>query len=543
WCTDYDSTPCYNQSKLNTNNTALTTTSPAFSQNYTNGTHASDFNTNLYSYGNYYNWYSATAGRGTRETSGNQVVAGDICPAGWQLPYGGSGDANNGKGNTSGGFYYLNNLLGNSSNAWRSFPNNFIYSGYWYNSSPSSRGNTGYYWSSTAESYTSSAYYLNLANSYTGFYSSSKYTGSSVRCVAPIQTTITFDGNGNDGGEMAKQRIAANATAPLNQNTFTKNDYVFASWNTERDGSGTSYTDGQDFTVGEGINKVTLYAQWREPAVISDLTYMQNFAVLSEIDKTSVLYSMAEGQQYQLKDSRDQKDYYISKLADGNIWMTQNLDLDIEAGRTYTSADTDLANSSIGTTWTPTSSEATYPTGTTTWNWSDTTPESYNPGNLYWNGNVTTSGGSLSNRTTTDSSATSGGTHYHVGNYYNWTAAVAMSNSSSYTTYHQDVNQSICPAGWRLPTYSGDKSYQNLVNAQGLSVGTSGNIQNSPVYFVYGGYWDGSFINVGSGGYYRSSVVYNSGASLSLYFRVDSGLYPQSNTNRNPGFLLRCVAR
>ncbi|MEE0888153.1 MAG: InlB B-repeat-containing protein, partial [Candidatus Saccharimonadaceae bacterium] len=363
WCTDYDSTPCYNQSKLNTNNTALTTTSPAFSQNYTNGTHASDFNTNLYSYGNYYNWYSATAGNGTRETSSNQIAAGDICPAGWQLPYGGSGDINNGKGNTSGGFYYLNNLLGNSSNAWRSFPNNFIYSGNWYNSSPSSRGNTGYYWSSTAESYTSSAYYLNLANSYTGFYSNSKYTGSSVRCVAPIQTTITFDGNGNDGGEMAKQKIGANSTAslsqnkftkngygfigwntvanptqenpgtsyadqgsytaeagshditlyaqwatttitfdgngndggemakqkiganstaPLNQNTFTKNDYVFASWNTERDGSGTSYADGQGYTAGESNNNITLYAQWVECAPNS-ICYKPNGANSSTI--------------------------------------------------------------------------------------------------------------------------------------------------------------------------------------------------------------------------------------------------------------------
>lgn len=32
--------------------------------------------------------------------------AGDICPAGWHLPYGGSGTGEKG-GNTSGGFYYL----------------------------------------------------------------------------------------------------------------------------------------------------------------------------------------------------------------------------------------------------------------------------------------------------------------------------------------------------------------------------------------------------------------------------------------------------
>ncbi|MEE0888185.1 MAG: BspA family leucine-rich repeat surface protein, partial [Candidatus Saccharimonadaceae bacterium] len=266
WCTDYDSAPCYNQSKLNTNNVTATTTSPTFNQNYTNGAHSSDFNTNLHSYGNYYNWYSATAGRGTRETSNNQVAAGDICPAGWSLPVGGSN-------NTSGSFYYLNQQMGGNtytqgSNNWRSFPNNFIYSGYWYNSSPSSRGNYGYYWSSTAESYTSSADYLYFYNSYVGTSSTNKYNGNSVRCVAPIQTTITFDGNGNDGGEMAKQGIAPNTTAPLNSNTFVKYGYAFTGWNTERDGSGTSYADGQDYVAGEGSTNITLYAQWAPATTI-----------------------------------------------------------------------------------------------------------------------------------------------------------------------------------------------------------------------------------------------------------------------------------
>ncbi len=181
WCTNSNA-QCYNQSVLNTNNVALTTTLPAFSQNYTSNAH-SDFSTNLYSYGNYYNWYSATAGNGKYETGSNQVAAGDICPAGWHLPYGGNGDENNGKGNTSGGFYYLNNLIGNNSNAWRSFPNNFVYSGSWYGSSAGSRGYNGNYWSSTAlDTYT--AYYLYFYSSSVNPTSNySKYNGNSVRCV------------------------------------------------------------------------------------------------------------------------------------------------------------------------------------------------------------------------------------------------------------------------------------------------------------------------------------------------------------------------
>ena len=275
------------------------------------------------------------------------------------------------------------------------------------------------------------------------------------------------------------------------------------------------------------------------PVTIDDLTYMQDFAILSEDNKASVLSSMATDSQYILKDSRDNKNYYISKLKDVNIWMTQNLDLDIDSTKTYTSADTDLANSAIGTTWTPTVSTST----TSSWTSSATAPSSYNPGDLYWNGNVTTSGGTLSDRTTADPSATSGGTHYHVGNYYNWTAAVAMNSSSSYTTDYTGVNQSICPAGWRLPTRSGDKSYQNLVNAQGLTAGTSGNIQLDPAYFVYGGLWAGSSSSVGSNGYYWFSVVRNTYNAYLLYFNAFGNLTPQNGDYRRNGFSLRCVAR
>ncbi|MBQ1373691.1 hypothetical protein IIY66_02725 [Candidatus Saccharibacteria bacterium] len=246
------------------------------------------------------------------------------------------------------------------------------------------------------------------------------------------------------------------------------------------------------------------------------------------------------GDTMQAIDSRDGKKYWITKLADGNIWMTQNLDLDIEAGRTYTSADTDLANSTIGTTWTPTVSTST----TSSWTSSSTAPSSYNPGDLYWDGTLNTNlDGNLNNATVTDPSATSGGTHYHVGNYYNWTAATAMNDSSSYTTYLQDVNQSICPAGWRLPTYSGDKSYRNLVSAESLSAGTSGNIQNAPTYFVYGGYWNGSSGKVGYSGFYLSSVVRLSDSSFKLFFYVGGNLRPQDFSSRDYGNSLRCVAR
>ncbi len=260
------------------------------------------------------------------------------------------------------------------------------------------------------------------------------------------------------------------------------------------------------------------------------ITYMQDFATLSEEDKAALISSMPEGYQFILKDSRDQKDYYISKLADGNVWMTQNLGLDIIAGKTYTHTDTDISSD-----WTPLTS--TYTNSDIT-RWSESTTESfsYDPGDLYWTGEIGW-GGNIENRTTTY-----GNMHYYLGNYYNWTAAVAMNDSSSYASVDQDVNQSVCPAGWQLPLRDGDKSFQNLINTQELTVGDEGNIQEKPVYFVYKGNWNGESGSIGSDGVYWTS---SSNSSQSYYFGF--GFYgmvsTQTATGRSFGYSVRCIVR
>ena len=194
WCNSWSTTEeqiaCYDHSNLNTNNTASTATSPTFSQDFTSSSHNNNFEDNIASYGNYYNWYSATAGNGKQETGSGVTVAGDICPAGWILPIGNQTDAN-------GSFSHLDTSMGGTggwqgsteaSNRWRSFPNNFVYSGYWYGSSAYSRGNLGYYWSSTALN-TDYAYYLYFGSGSVdpGTNGSGKDGGNSVRCVAPVQ--------------------------------------------------------------------------------------------------------------------------------------------------------------------------------------------------------------------------------------------------------------------------------------------------------------------------------------------------------------------
>ena len=190
WCQS-DSASCDDQSMLFTGNTT------------NRKTNSVDNSGNIYSYGNYYNWYSTTAGRGTYSfNTNNDSVAGDLCPAGWHLPKGGSST-----NATNSDFWQLglgtmgaapsNNSQYTSSEtnsagktataAFRSYPNNFVYSGYVYGGSVNVRGSYGHFWSSTALSSAGYAYSLGLYSSYvypgTGYYN--KYYGGTVRCVAP----------------------------------------------------------------------------------------------------------------------------------------------------------------------------------------------------------------------------------------------------------------------------------------------------------------------------------------------------------------------
>ncbi|MBR4083506.1 MAG: InlB B-repeat-containing protein [Lachnospiraceae bacterium] len=54
----------------------------------------------------------------------------------------------------------------------------------------------------------------------------------------------------------------------LNLNTFVRNGYEFAGWNTKKDGSGKSYADGATIynLCMEENSSITLYAQWRKKA-------------------------------------------------------------------------------------------------------------------------------------------------------------------------------------------------------------------------------------------------------------------------------------
>jgi hypothetical protein len=275
-----------------------------------------------------------------------------------------------------------------------------------------------------------------------------------------------------------------------------------------------TYTVGGTDTVAV-TSKAKIYMQ--------DVTNSQLASLMPNVGNEVTLY-----------DNRDEKSYTVAKLADGNYWMTQNLDHDIVTTTDfYTSLNTDLDDKF----WT--ASAATRSTNDNTWNYSDTMIESYDPGDVCWDG---TEDLEIYYGTPGNTEPCGIDKHYHLGNYYNWTAAVAMNDSSAIVINNASAGGSICPAGWRLPTSgssTGSGSFQYLVDAGGLNTSNAGGL---PWYFVRGNFWVGQFKSFGYYSNYLSSVVKSS--TMVYTFGINGSLVnPSGDQSRGDGVPIRCVKR
>lgn len=93
----------------------------------------------------------------------------------------------------------------------------------------------------------------------------------------------------------------------------TKDGYSFLGWSEDKNATSPTYKPGNTATVS---SDTIFYAVW-----IDDSKVMQNIAQHKD--------ELVLEQQYQMMDKRDNKIYWVAKLADGNVWMTQNLDYDL----------------------------------------------------------------------------------------------------------------------------------------------------------------------------------------------------------------------
>ena len=286
--------------------------------------------------------------------------------------------------------------------------------------------------------------------------------------------------------------------------------------------TGTNWVGTQTITVANNNTNKTGTLDFSVTALgVADLnsaTYMQDFG-------PETCKNTPSGASKVLTDSRDSSQYRVTKLADNNCWMTQDLkfggstamaltgDTVSAAGELTQKGNSDLENNKTYTL--PTENTGTWCT--------EQTAACYNQSLMLKTG-------------------------VPNGYLYNWYAATAGTGVYG-TSAGVNATASICPKGWKLPTGGSGGNFANLDIAYGGSGSnrTDADQRNkfmaAPLNFNYTGYRDGGSVNYPSdfAGYW-SSTAYSEVGAYRLGFYSGGYFSPQGGSNKYVGFAVRCVA-
>ena len=388
----------------------------------------------------------------------------------------------------------------------------------------------------------------------------------------PVPYTISFNDNVDDDiVTNMPSSITGSSTSP---DTVTlpslipqRANYTFAGWctvqPTEVAGGqscpGTLYANSGSYGMNYTVNNssVVLYATWtsnrgcnKAATTIGTGVTATDAVCMQDINDT-VIASMAQDVQHTLIDMRDGKSYFVSKLIDGKVWMTQNLDYHLDDSKTLTHHNTDLGYTveNLSQTWTPSRATAADMSGFVR---DDNTAYSVNRDNYY-----VISSGSTSNDTLS-TTCTSGATcpHFNSGTMYNWPAAVAE-NITTEAKYKSEPD-SVCPAGWRLSEghnvlayselnalfylYGYVNEYVSSENASYLSSGFN-NARSNPFYLIRAGFITSTSLTSGGvSAYYQTSTV-SSATQNYHFYSYSTYITPMYLQNRSYAGSVRCVAR
>ena len=324
------------------------------------------------------------------------------------------------------------------------------------------------------------------------------YTGNvTLSLVAEAKTvveySITYNKNTTDTTvtnmptpnpqQISDESGGSSITTTLSSTIPTRTGYTFKGWSTSNTATTAQYQPNSTITLQEANKDITLYAVWEEkPVIFNGITTMQQMTA-------DICKNAKENDSAQLTDTRDNKKYWVTKLKDGNCWMTQNL--------AYNGGGTSRGTNCSG--WQDTNTVAQY----------------CSPGH-------------------TD------GDHASRGNYYSW--AAAMNNNTSAT----GQVQGICPDGWHLPTsnttakgsFGGLAAYGVANNSTGSAI-----MRGAPMHFQYSGYaYSGGIDIVGTHGRYWSSTPNGSYNAYALYLNSTTA-DPSNSNGRYLGCSVRCLMK
>lgn len=325
---------------------------------------------------------------------------------------------------------------------------------------------------------------------------------------------------------------------------------------------------------------------------INDIQFMQDM-------NDEIALSMVEGEQYQLKDKRDGKRYWISRLKDGNVWMTQDLDYAPEEGTKILSLTPETTDVRVKTEFTNDVVDNIGNKYATAYSGTNSTSGAYTDATTYYriwergdyyfdrgsngivpllgNGSLDDGGHVNANYLASDDAIDNAITHSFVGNIYNMNAAFPEWRYYNINNANRDrdlgdgnydelrnvihVNTSICPSKWRMPfrdEYQKVLADYGVTNNNTISQIGADIVAGAPLYlnqsqennYVAGFYWAPagdniipiSFLEFPSGEirqYNRSAlfVVTNFGYDMAI------GTTSSTATTFMYGGAVRCVMR
>ena len=136
---------------------------------------------------------------------------------------------------------------------------------------------------------------------------------------------------------MASQTVFAGQPQKLYTNAYTRDDYYFLGWNTQKDGAGTFYKENETYTYDGKESEMNLYAQWKK----GEGTYSICFVDLMNGYESKTI-EVNFGVEYSLPDIneifvRDNKFLEWNTVADGsgNSYANETVVKDLaQAGKT-----------------------------------------------------------------------------------------------------------------------------------------------------------------------------------------------------------------
>ena len=258
---------------------------------------------------------------------------------------------------------------------------------------------------------------------------------------------------------------------------------------------------------------------------LSNITTMQEMT-------TDICNNSALGQSNTLTDTRDGKAYSVSRLADGNCWMTENLKLDLTQAGVATAAGSDNLLADFPTEALTIADKFTSDNTVVQFSQSPTISTSY-PGD-------------------------GKGHQPEYGYYYSWCAATGSTckDDSGAVLESGDAAGSICPKGWKLPKggigtendfaimggiiSSVDASANYWSSAKSPSFSGNTLTINGSTWIAAGSLGVGGLNQGGSYGNYWPSTAYSSALAYGLLF-YNRYFNPAYYNDKYIGRSVRCL--